>query len=86
MSRPVAEKIYISSEKRKSASLYLPLVAGCRLLNVHFVTSLKSNVCAAVTVQNGTGDDSIRSHAQDTIAGRPCVFLTEILSLLVINF
>ena len=49
------------------------------------MTSLKSNLYAALTTQNTTGHDCTTTHAKNTTTLRPNVFLTEIHRLLVTN-
>jgi hypothetical protein len=55
------------------------------LLGVSFVTSLKSNLCTALTTQKTAENICITSHAQNTTALLLNVFLTGIHRLLVTN-
>lgn len=41
---------------------------GCHMLHGQFVTSLKSNLCIALSKYNTIENNSINSHAQDKIA------------------
>jgi hypothetical protein len=50
-----------------------------------FITSLKSNLCTALTTQNTTKNNCINSHAQNTTALEFYLFLTRIHRLLVTN-
>ena len=61
------------------------LSCGRYLLRGLFKLSLKSNVHTALTRQNNTEIWCINSHAQDTTALQPNVFLTGLHRLLVTN-
>jgi len=54
------------------------LSTGRHLLTVSFVTSLKSNLCTALTTRNITGNECINSHAQNTTVLLTHVFWTGI--------
>jgi hypothetical protein len=77
------EKIYRSCQKYDSLSLHDLLSTGHHLLGVSFTTSLKRNLCTALSKQNTTENNCIISHAQNTTALQPNVFLTGIHLLLV---
>lgn len=61
------------------------LSTGHHVLDVLFMTSLKSNLYAALITRNTTGHNCIISHAQNTTALRIVVLLTVIHRLLVTN-
>jgi hypothetical protein len=49
---------------------------GRHLLGVSFITSLKSNLCRALTKKNTTENNCIISQAENAAALQPNVFLT----------
>jgi hypothetical protein len=55
------------------------------MLDVSLITSLKSNLCTAITTQNTTQNNCIISHAKNMTALQLNVFLTGIHQLLVTN-
>ena len=71
-------KIYRSCHKHESVSLHYILPTGGHLFNVSFITSLKSNLCTALTTRNSTGNNCVTSHAQNTTAFQLHVFVTVI--------
>jgi hypothetical protein len=75
-------KIYRSCHKHDSVSLRYILPTGGHLLDVSFITSLKSNLCTALTTRNSTGNNCVTWHAQNTTAFQPNVFVTVIYQLL----
>jgi hypothetical protein len=76
---------YRSCQKHDSMSLH-DLVRCRYLLDVSFITSLKSNLCTALTTRNTTENITVFiSHAQNTTALQPNLFLTGIHQLLVTN-
>jgi hypothetical protein len=77
---------YRSCEKRTSLSLH-ELFSTCRLLPVFFsfIKLLKSNLCRTLTTQNTTDKNCNISHAQNTTALQPNVFLVGIHPLLFTN-
>jgi hypothetical protein len=68
----VGEK-HRSCQKHESLSLHDLLCIGRHFLGDSFITSMKSNSCRALTTQKIT---LIISHAQNTTAVQPNVFLT----------
>jgi len=60
-------------------ALYDRLSTGHHLLGVVFITSLKSNLCTALTTRYTTGHYSTNSHAQNTTALQSNVFSSRIL-------
>ena len=75
-------KIYRSCQQHQSVSLH-DLSTGRHLLSVSFITSPKSNLCAALTTQNTTESNCIISHAQNTTALQLNIFLSGIYRLLI---
>ena len=69
------EETYRSCQKHKSLSLHDLLYTGRHLLSVSFITSLKPNLCTALTTQNTTENNYIISRVQNATALRPNVFL-----------
>jgi hypothetical protein len=65
------------SVENESLSLHDLLSTDRLLLGVSFITSFKSNLCTALTTQNTTESNCIISHAHNTTALQPNVFLTE---------
>jgi hypothetical protein len=56
---------------------------GRRLLRTSFITSLKTSLCTALTIQNATENRCIISHEQNPTAFQAKLFLIGILRLLV---
>jgi len=63
-----------SCQKHEPVSLLDLLATDCRLLGILFITSLKSNLCAAVTTQNTTENNPVMLLPQNTTALEPNVF------------
>ena len=77
-------KTYRSCQKLESISLH-DLSTGRHLLGILFISSRKSNLCRTVTTQNTTESNCVMSHAQNTNALQPNVFLSGIHRLLATN-
>jgi hypothetical protein len=78
-------KTYRSCQKHQSLSQHELLSTGRHLLRVSFIIRLKSHLCTALTTQNTTETNGIISHAQNTTARQPNIFLTGIHQILVTN-
>jgi len=76
-------KIYRSCHKHETVSLHYILPTGGHLLGFSFITSLKSTLYTSLTTQNSTGNNCVISHAQNTTAFHPNVFVTGIYHLLL---
>lgn len=83
MATTLGEKTYTSCRRSGSLSLHELPSADSHLLGLLSVTSLRSNLCRALTIQNATANNLIIPHAQATTALRPDVFLNWIHQLLV---
>jgi hypothetical protein len=60
---------YRCCQKHEShESLHDLRFTGRRLFGISFVTSLKPNLCTALSIQNTAENDCIISHAQNTTA------------------
>jgi hypothetical protein len=72
----------------KNVSLLLMhghLSTGRHLVEVSFITRLKSNLCKALTTNNTTGSTFVSSHAHNTTALQSNVFLSVITLVAVTN-
>jgi len=69
-------------QKQESLSLRDLRSTGRHLSGVSFITSLKSDICTALTTQNTTENNCIISHAQTTTALQPNVSLNVLHRLL----
>jgi hypothetical protein len=67
-----------SCQKHVSLLMHGHLSTGRHLIGVSFITSLKSNLCKALTTRNNTGSNFVSSHAHNTTALQANIFLFEI--------
>ena len=69
--------VYRSFQEHESLTLHDFLSTGHHLLVVSFITSLKSNICTALTTWNTAVNNCIILHAQNTTALQTCIFELE---------